>query len=184
MQELEAVPALASVLKDLSLHRHEAAEALGAIGSDDNVPLLKSSLDSDPAQEVRETCELALQRIQHLKDAGNTDELTATDVSPFKSVDPAAPAASCSSVDQLNVAYVLGQLQDKVASAALSNILKYVNEHPMVRHEAAEALGSIAGITANIWMIGTTAASGLSYDQSVALLEEFVADPEPCLAKL
>jgi len=37
-------------------------------------------------------------------------------------------------------------LQDKAASAALSNILRDVNEHPMVRHEAAEALGSIAGI--------------------------------------
>lgn len=40
----------------------------------------------------------------------------------------------------------MGQLQDKAASAALSNILRDVNEHPMVRHEAAEALGSIAGI--------------------------------------
>jgi deoxyhypusine monooxygenase len=28
---------------------------------------------------------------------------------------------------------------------ALSGVLKNVDEHPMVRHEAAEALGSIAG---------------------------------------
>lgn len=45
----------------------------------------------------------------------------------------------------MQVAYVLGQLQNKAASAALSNILRNENEHPMVRHEAAEALGSIAG---------------------------------------
>lgn len=45
------------------------------------------------------------------------------------------------------VAYVLGQLQNKAASAALNRILRDVNEHPMVRHEAAEALGSIAGIS-------------------------------------
>ena len=45
------------------------------------------------------------------------------------------------------VAYVLGQLQNKAASAALSNIIRDTNEHPMVRHEAAEALGSIAGMT-------------------------------------
>jgi deoxyhypusine monooxygenase len=45
------------------------------------------------------------------------------------------------------VAYVLGQLQNKAASAALSNIIRNANEHPMVRHEAAEALGSIAGMT-------------------------------------
>ncbi|KAI4301131.1 hypothetical protein L6164_034443 [Bauhinia variegata] len=214
MQDVEAIPALASVLNDLSLHpivRHEAAEALGAIGLDDNVPLLKNSLDVDPAEEVRETCELALKRIEHLKDAGNSDVSSADDISPFKSVDPAAPAASCSSVDQLRkvlldeekgmyerygalfalrndggneavaaiidslgsksallrheVAYVLGQLQDKAASAALSNILRDANEHPMVRHEAAEALGSIAD------------------DQSVALLEEFAADPEPLVSQ-
>ncbi|XP_057438574.1 deoxyhypusine hydroxylase [Lotus japonicus] len=211
MQESEAVPALASLLNDLSLHpivRHEAAEALGAIGSQGNLPLLKNSLDSDPAPEVRETCELALQRIHH---AGNTDDSSSTDVSPFKSVDPAAPATSGSSVGELRdvlldeekgmyeryaalfalrneggneavaaivdslgsksallrheVAYVLGQLQNKAASAALSNILRDVNEHPMVRHEAAEALGSIAD------------------DQSVALLEEFTADPEPLVSQ-
>ncbi|KAK1388122.1 hypothetical protein POM88_016300 [Heracleum sosnowskyi] len=42
------------------------------------------------------------------------------------------------------VAYVLGQLQNKSATDALSGILKDVHEHPMVRHEAVEALGSIA----------------------------------------
>lgn len=47
----------------------------------------------------------------------------------------------------LQVAYVLGQLQNKVASDALSRILRDIHEHPMVRHEAAEALGSIAGMT-------------------------------------
>lgn len=45
----------------------------------------------------------------------------------------------------IQVAYVLGQLQNKAASAALSSILRNASEHPMVRHEAAEALGSIAG---------------------------------------
>lgn len=45
------------------------------------------------------------------------------------------------------VAYVLGQLQNKAASAALSNLIRDAKEHPMVRHEAAEALGSIAGMT-------------------------------------
>lgn len=39
----------------------------------------------------------------------------------------------------------MGQLQNKKASDALSEVLRDVNEHPMVRHEAAEALGSIAG---------------------------------------
>ena len=47
----------------------------------------------------------------------------------------------------LQVAYVLGQLQNKTASNGLSGILRDVNEHPMVRHEVAEALDSIAGLT-------------------------------------
>ncbi|KAI9085478.1 hypothetical protein K1719_032545 [Acacia pycnantha] len=168
----------------------DAAEALGAIGSDSNVPLLKNILDLDPAQEVRETCEMALQRIEHLKDSDGSHELSMSTHHLLSLLTPAAPAASCSYVDQLRkvlldeekgmyeryaslfalrnnggneavaaiidsldsksallrheVAYVLGQLQDKAASAALSNILKDGNEHPMVRHEAAEALGSIA----------------------------------------
>ncbi|XP_024020516.1 deoxyhypusine hydroxylase [Morus notabilis] len=211
MQDADAVPALEAVLNDLSLHpiiRHEAAEALGAIGLESNVPLLRNSLASDPAQEVRETCELALERIEQLKvDSGKST----IEKSPFMSVDPAAASASCSSVAQLRdvlldeekgmyeryaslfalrnnggveavaaiidslgsksallkheVAYVLGQLQNKAASAALSSILKDVNEHPMVRHEAAEALGSIAD------------------DESISLLKEFASDSEPIVSE-
>ncbi|KAJ6826833.1 deoxyhypusine hydroxylase-B isoform X1 [Iris pallida] len=63
------------------------------------------------------------------------------------------------------VAYVLGQLQNKAAATALSEILRNANEHPMVRHEAAEALGSIADST------------------SVSLLEEFSKDPEPLVSQ-
>ncbi|KAK3031654.1 hypothetical protein RJ639_035022 [Escallonia herrerae] len=211
MQDADAIPSLEAVLRDLSLHpivRHEAAEALGAIGLESNVHILKNSLVLDPAQEVRETCELALSRIEELKKVRNGDD---SGKSPFLSVDPAAPASSSASVHQLRevllneemgmhdryaalfglrnhggeeaisaiieslgagsallrheVAYVLGQLQNKTASDALSRILGDVNEHPMVRHEAAEALGSIAD------------------DQCVALLEEFTKDPEPIVSQ-
>ncbi|GAB4830504.1 hypothetical protein Ancab_020215 [Ancistrocladus abbreviatus] len=51
---------------------------------------------------------------------------------------------------QHEVTYFLGQLQGKAASDALTRVLKSVNEHPMVRHEAAEALGSIAGGSTSI----------------------------------
>uniref|UniRef100_A0A2P2IZW1 Deoxyhypusine hydroxylase n=1 Tax=Rhizophora mucronata TaxID=61149 RepID=A0A2P2IZW1_RHIMU len=214
MQDIEAIPALESVLNDLSLHpivRHEAAEALGAIGLEGNVPLLKNSLIVDPAQEVRETCELALKRIEEMSARVGIDGSSTTERSPFMSVDPAAPASSGSPVDKLRevlldeekgmyerygalfalrnhggdeavlaiidslgaksallkheVAYVLGQLQNKAASAALSRILRDINEHPMVRHEAAEALGSIAD------------------EQSIALLKKFSKDPEPIVSQ-
>ena len=42
------------------------------------------------------------------------------------------------------LAYVLGQIQSPLAVDALSTVLKDADEHCMVRHEAAEALGSIA----------------------------------------
>jgi deoxyhypusine monooxygenase len=42
------------------------------------------------------------------------------------------------------IAYVFGQMQHEAATRALSERLADVNEHAMVRHEAAEALGSIA----------------------------------------
>ncbi|KAL8150775.1 hypothetical protein V2J09_020583 [Rumex salicifolius] len=209
IQDADAIPALESILNDLSLHpivRHEAAEALGAIGLKSNIPLLKKSLVYDPAPEVRETCELALHRIEEVSHTGNDGK----EASPFLSVDPAA-ATSCSSLSQLRdmlldedkgmyeryaalfalrnhggeeavsaiidslgsksallkheVAYVLGQLQNKAASTALTSVLKDGTEHPMVRHEAAEALGSIAD------------------DQSVALLEAFTKDSEPIVSQ-
>jgi deoxyhypusine monooxygenase len=213
MQDAKAIPALQDVLNDLSLHpiiRHEAAEALGAIGLESNIPLLKDRLEFDPAQEVRETCELALSRIEDVMVADNDNGSFVTEKSPFMSVDPAAPT-TCTSVDKLRevlldegngmydryaalftlrnngsneavsaiieslgsksallkheVAYVLGQLQNKAACDSLSNILGDANEHAMVRHEAAEALGSIAD------------------DRSVALLEKFKMDPEPLVSQ-
>jgi deoxyhypusine monooxygenase len=42
------------------------------------------------------------------------------------------------------LAYVMGQIQSSVAVPALIKVLKDDSQHDMVRHEAAEALGSIA----------------------------------------
>jgi len=42
------------------------------------------------------------------------------------------------------IAYVLGQMQHPAAVEALQKLLHQKAEHPMVRHEAAEALGAIA----------------------------------------
>ena len=41
------------------------------------------------------------------------------------------------------LAYVLGQMQDKLAVPTLIDVLSNPDEHVMVRHEAAEALGAI-----------------------------------------
>lgn len=57
------------------------------------------------------------------------------------------------------IAFVLGQLQNKKTTQILQQVLKNKNEHAMVRHEAAEALGSIAD------------------DKALNTLKEFQNDP-------
>jgi hypothetical protein len=63
-----AIPTLESVLvnsqnQHCSMVRHEAAEALGALSSESSLPLLRKYFD-DPAREVRETCEIAVGKIE------------------------------------------------------------------------------------------------------------------------
>jgi deoxyhypusine monooxygenase len=63
------------------------------------------------------------------------------------------------------LAYCLGQMQNKSAIPVLSEVLKDVKQEPMVRHEAGEALGAIG-------------------DKSVLeLLKEYSKDPLPEVAE-
>ena len=61
-----ALPTLECVLRDLKedpMVRHEAAEAMGAISSAQSIPTLKEFLN-DERREVRETCEIALAKVE------------------------------------------------------------------------------------------------------------------------
>ncbi|KAL7422040.1 deoxyhypusine hydroxylase [Cryptotrichosporon argae] len=99
-----ALPILSDVLVNAAgahcaMVRHEAAEALGAIGSLDSLPVLRRYLD-DPAREVRETCEIAVDKIVY----DNSDEGKARVPNPdFPTIDP-APSSSPSSVPELRTA--------------------------------------------------------------------------------
>ncbi|XP_069818662.1 deoxyhypusine hydroxylase [Dendropsophus ebraccatus] len=186
MRDCRALPILRAVLEDRSqepMVRHEAGEALGAIGDPEVLELLiKYSQDS--VIEVAETCQLAIKRIEWLQ--SNPD---APDDNPFFSVDPAPPAVEkdvpalravlldnslplferyramfalrniggkeavlaltdglqCgSSLFRHEIGYVLGQMQHEAAVPGLTAALDRLEENPMVRHECAEALGSIA----------------------------------------
>ena len=67
MQDSRALPALNSRLEDLDEHvmvRHEAAEAMGAIGNRNSREILNRFLD-DPSIEVAESCEVALDLLNH-----------------------------------------------------------------------------------------------------------------------
>ena len=77
MQDRQALPALVNILNDAQEHvmvRHEAAEAMGAIGSTEIESILRKHLD-DPNQEISESCEVALDLLQfsHGPDATNTE---------------------------------------------------------------------------------------------------------------
>ncbi|KAK7204153.1 Deoxyhypusine hydroxylase [Myxozyma melibiosi] len=87
-----AVPTLQKVLKDESqdpMVRHEAAEALGAIGDAQSLDLLREYFVNDPLEVIRQTCELAIARIEweHSKQAA--EEVLGQ--SEFESIDPAPP---------------------------------------------------------------------------------------------
>lgn len=91
MQDPRAIPVLAGVLQDTRqepMVRHEAGEALGAIGKPEVLELLKQ-YSADPVVEVAETCQLAVQRLEWLQQHPG-EQAAAT--SPYLSVDPAPPA--------------------------------------------------------------------------------------------
>ncbi|XP_064389927.1 deoxyhypusine hydroxylase-like [Halichondria panicea] len=183
-----AISKLEVVLRDISqesMVRHEAAEALGAIGDPSVCPTLEEYVN-DSAKEVAETCQIALDRIKWLHDKDNE---TFEDNNPYNSVDPAPPIAN-GSIEEWKVclndsslplfpryramfalrnhggqdavlalvsgfldhsalfkhelAYILGQMKDCNAIPALMERLNDKSENSMVRHECAEALGSIA----------------------------------------
>lgn len=190
MQDEYAIPYLIRVLKDKkqeAMVRHEAGEALGAIGSPEVLNVLREYA-SDPQIEVAETCQLALQRIEWLNEKSSQESINLS-TNPYKSIDPAPPSQtedtetlknilldeSCSLFERYRamfslrnkgdedsvlaladglkcrsalfrheIAYVLGQMQHEAAIPQLIENLEDLKESAMVRHECAEALGSIA----------------------------------------
>lgn len=191
MRKKAAIPVLNAVLADAAqdpMVRHEAAEALGAIGEMESVAVLQRYLCEGSAP-VRETCEIAIDNI--LKHHHGADgSIEAPEGIVFGSVDPAPPVKAKLSVPELRIqlmdaslplydrykamfalrnrateeavialaeglkdssalfrheiGYVLGQLQHPASIPALHEALANTAEAGMVRHECAEALGSIA----------------------------------------
>ncbi|PWN89715.1 ARM repeat-containing protein [Acaromyces ingoldii] len=76
IKDVGAMPCLEHVLADAKEHamvRHEAAEAMGAIGSTVALPTLKRYL-SDADVSVRETCELAIRKIEYEQGGGGSSK--------------------------------------------------------------------------------------------------------------
>ncbi|KAF2083374.1 Deoxyhypusine hydroxylase [Saccharata proteae CBS 121410] len=196
-----SVPYLRHVLEDKqedTMCRHEAAEALGALGYEDSLTLLKELRDSkDEPDVIKETCDLAVERIEwEHSEKRQAEKLKQSD---FTSIDPAPPMPQAqekpsipeleatlldtklplfqryramfalrdlssppdlptavpavqalargmndpSSLFRHEIAFVFGQLCHPASIPSLIETLSNTNEASMVRHEAAEALGSL-----------------------------------------
>ncbi|RKF72218.1 Deoxyhypusine hydroxylase [Golovinomyces cichoracearum] len=192
-----AIPYLRAVLMDRAedpMCRHEAAEAMGAIGDMQSLIVLREFRDAqDEHTVVRQTCELAIERILWENGEDGNEILN---FSNFESIDPAPPTAGEDSVEGLEqelldqklplfrryramfslrdlasppdlptataailsltkgfadpsalfrheIAFVFGQLSHPASIPALTSTLKNTEEASMVRHEAAEALGTL-----------------------------------------
>jgi deoxyhypusine monooxygenase len=70
LQNPKAIPILENVLinpngQHCSMVRHEAAEALGALSSESSLELLRKYMgEGESSREVRETCEIAVGKIE------------------------------------------------------------------------------------------------------------------------
>lgn len=72
---------------DHPMVRHEAGEALGAIATPECLAVVERYAH-DASQEVAETCQLALQRIEHEARVKEGREAAPADDNPYFSVDP------------------------------------------------------------------------------------------------
>ena len=231
LRDERCCPALEEALcqtSDCVMVRHEAAEALGAIGAKRSRPVLDSLVNGsrETPMELVETCRLALNVMEWREGGEDPDSIPAACacmLNPYSSVDPAPPdpqhetmefselgdilcdpakpmferyramfslrnrggelavAQLCralvkdqsSALFRHEVAYVLGQLQHPDSVEALEESLRRTDEHMMVRHESAEALGAIDG----------------RWEDVEAILKEFTTDEcdvvrESCLVAL
>ncbi|NWJ08415.1 DOHH hydroxylase, partial [Crypturellus undulatus] len=152
MREAAAIPVLLRVLQDPRqepMVRHEAGEALGAIGNPEVLDVLKR-YSGDPVIEVAETCQLAVQRLQWLQEHGEEPG-----ASPYLSVDPAPPAEetdvaklretlldeSRSLFDRYRAMFALRNVGGREAALALVEGLR--GGSALFRHEIAYVLGQL-----------------------------------------
>ncbi|KAF7987230.1 hypothetical protein HCN44_004782 [Aphidius gifuensis] len=155
MQDPRAIPMLVNILKDKNqdpMVRHEAGEALGAIGSEKVIPVLEE-YSTDAVIEVAETCQLALSRINWIKNSKNL--LHKFSENPYVSVDPAPPSEienvndlktilldeKASLFDRYRAMFALRNSRTPECVLALSEGLKAGGA--LFRHEVAFVLGQL-----------------------------------------
>jgi len=137
-------------LSPLRRVRHEAAEALGAIATEECLSPLRHHAD-DGCLEVAQTCQLALQRIEHLAEAQ-----AAAGEGPYLSVDPTPPAPASTPMQDLRQALLddrerifdryraMFALRNRGGDEAVDALTaSFVSESALLKHEVAYVLGQM-----------------------------------------
>jgi len=159
MQNPSAVPFLISTLENPGLNpmvRHEAAEALGALGGEQALVSLKQWATSE-IPEVRDTCLIAIALLEwKAQNPENKDDNAFHPL--FGSVDPAPPAKAKdvaalraklldrnkSIFSRYRAMFALRNIASSEAVAALADALNLVDEGAVFAHEVAYVLGQIS----------------------------------------
>lgn len=141
--------------------RHEAGEALGAIGTPACLEPLRAHLE-DPAQEVAQTCQLALQRIEYFAEAEAAQRAAAAadpnaTESRYLSVDPTPAAPASTPTPQLTATLVdeaapifqryraMFALRNKGGQEAVESLAASfsASHSALLKHEVAYVLGQM-----------------------------------------
>jgi len=157
MQDTAAIPYLTEVLKDKNqepIVRHEAGEALGAIGTRDVLSVLKEYCN-DSEISVAETCQIACERMQWLLE-GKQQDVEIISSNPYLSVDPAPPTCETDSVTELKRRLLdeslplydryraMFALRNKGGDEAVLALAEgFKGSSALFRHEIAYVLGQI-----------------------------------------
>lgn len=166
MREKSAIPTLETTLNDMHedvMVRHEAAEALGAIGDPNTLPVLETYIQDPHAPlELRETCQLAVEKIRNEGESGTINgNLPEVKEAVYTTVDPVTPTAAHSSkavselcaelcdednslVSRYNALFALRNRGCEDAIRALCSAIESDQNSALFRHEVAYVLGQIS----------------------------------------
>lgn len=163
MRDERAIEVLTEVLADVkqeAMVRHEAGEALGAIGLEKCAPILER-YRTDGVVEVAETCTIALDRVQWLHSGQSCSDKQHHN-NPYASVDPSPPFEEEKEEDGMKIAdlkaiYIdknrslferyraLFSLRNKRSPEAVAAIVLGLRDSSsaLFRHEVAFVLGQL-----------------------------------------
>mmetsp|Transcript_1414 Transcript_1414/g.2570 ORF Transcript_1414/g.2570 Transcript_1414/m.2570 type:complete len:313 (-) Transcript_1414:648-1586(-) len=159
MQRVSALPILINTLKNTHYEpmvRHEAAEAIAAIGHPDGLPILME-YQNDSALEVAETCQIAVLQL-HQRLNNSNKSINDSSQHGFSSVDPAPPsesrdvdslrkqildATNYSLFERYKAMFSLRNIGNDESVDVLCDALDADSSSALFRHEVAFVLGQM-----------------------------------------